>query len=135
MCLRGVAMDTVAPLSALVVPLWEVPRTPVPTESRTLVLKKLMHWAPDWSELMLNCGLSRVGLTVEEWQFFRCACSESGVVASAELATFRDMIRLMDRYGDDGHGDKPVDMSRVVYWFQHVAPVTRSRSRSPRRDV
>ena len=86
-----------------------------------------------WSDLMLNCGLSRVGLTVEEWQFFRRACSESGVVASAELATFRDMIRLMDRHGDDGHGDKPVDMSRVVYWFQHVAPVTRSRSRSPRR--
>ena len=88
-----------------------------------------------WSDLMLNCGLSHVGLTVEEWQEFRRACSDSGVAASAELATFRDMIRLMDRHGDDGHGDKPVDMSRIVYWFQHVAPATRGRSRSPRRDV
>ena len=88
---------------------------------------------------MLFCGLSRVGLSEEEWCEFLRVCSESGVTGDG-FATFRNMIKLMDRHGDDGYGDKPRDMSRVVYWFQHVAPVTRvapgrDRSRSPHRDV
>ncbi len=82
------------------------------------------------SELMLNSGLSRVALTMEEWEEFLRVCRDTGV--ADELATFRRMVQLMDRHGDDGYGDKPADMSRVVYWFQHVAPVTRDRSRSPR---
>ena len=91
-----------------------------------------------WSDLMLSCGLSRVGLSEEEWLEFLRVCSESGT--GDGLSTFRNMIKLMDRYGDDGYGDKPRDMSRVVHWFQHVAPVTRAvpgrdRSRSPHRDV
>ena len=91
-----------------------------------------------WSDLMLSCGLSRVGLSEEEWREFLRVCSESGT--GDGLSTFRNMITLMDRQCDDGYGDKPSDMSRVVYWFQHVAPVTRTfpgraRSRSPRRDV
>ena len=87
------------------------------------------------SELMLNSGLSRVALTMEEWEEFRRICHDAGVSASDELATFRRMVQLLDRHGDDGYGDKPTDMSRVVYWFQHVAPVTRDRSRSPRRGA
>ena len=92
-----------------------------------------------WSDLMLSCGLSRVGLSEEEWCEFLRVCSESGVTGDG-FATFRNMIKLMDRHGDDGYGDKPSDMSRIVYWFQHVAPVTRvapgrDRSRSPHRDV
>jgi hypothetical protein len=35
---------------------------------------------------------------------------------------------MIDRYGDDGYGDKPADMSRIIYWFQHVPPPARSRS-------
>ena len=26
-------------------------------------------------------------------------------------------------HGDDGYGDRPVDMPRIVYWFQHVDKV------------
>jgi len=78
------------------------------------------------SELMLNSGLSRVALTMEEWEEFQRACRDTGV--DDEMATFRRMIQLLDRHGDDGYGDKPSDMSRVVYWFQHVP---RDRSRSP----
>ena len=26
----------------------------------------------------------------------------------------------IERYGDDGMGDKPTDMSRIAYWAQHV---------------
>jgi len=36
----------------------------------------------------------------------------------------RDFIfairRQIERYGDDGYGDKPSDMSRVMYWGQHL---------------
>ena len=84
-------------------------------------------------ELMLNSGLSRVALTMEEWEEFLRVCRDTGV--ADELATFRRMVQLVDRHGDDGYGDKPTDMSRVVYWFQHVAPVTRDRSRSPHRGA
>ena len=27
---------------------------------------------------------------------------------------------IMERYGDDGYGDKPEGMSRVQYWAQHL---------------
>ncbi len=84
------------------------------------------------SELMLSCGLAHVGLTMEEWSEFQRICRDAGVVADDELATFRSMIRLLYRHGDDGHGDKPPDMSRIIYWFQHAPLVTRDRSRSPR---
>ena len=84
------------------------------------------------SELMLHYGLSRIGLTMEEWEEFRRICRDAGVSASDELDTFRRMVQLLDRHGDDGYGDRPADMPRITYWFQHVAPVTRARSRSPR---
>ena len=51
----------------------------------------------------------------------------------AEEQHFRSLIRLIARHGDDGHGDRPADMTRVVYWFQHLDFDERARSRSPRR--
>lgn len=27
---------------------------------------------------------------------------------------------LIERYGEDGMGDKPIDMNRVVYWLSHL---------------
>ncbi len=86
----------------------------------------------DRRELMLTSGLSRVALTMEEWEEFRRVCRDTGT--TDELATFHRMLKLLDRHGDDGYGDKPTEMSRVVYWFQHAAqPITRDRSRSPHR--
>ena len=31
-----------------------------------------------------------------------------------------DVKNKVDRYGPDGMGDKPADMTVAVYWFQHV---------------
>ncbi len=84
-----------------------------------------------WSELMLVSRLSSAGLSMEEWEEFLRICAESGTPKSAELHAFRYTIRFIDRYGDDGYGDRPEDMSRIIYWFQHVTPIhSRSRSRS-----
>ena len=60
---------------------------------------------------------------------------------SDEFRTFRIMVNFMSRHGDDGYGDRPADMTRIIYWFQHVdnvpepaAPrLARDRERSPRR--
>lgn len=30
------------------------------------------------------------------------------------------ITRLIYRHGDDGYGDKPADMDRITYWFQHL---------------
>ena len=35
---------------------------------------------------------------------------------------FRDVIRMIERYGDDGMGDKPEEMCRVEYWLAHLNP-------------
>jgi hypothetical protein len=74
-------------------------------------------------------SVTDVALTADEWAEFLRICGEAGTPERAELDTFRSVLRCIDRYGDDGYGDKPQDMSRVVYWFQHVPP---ARSRSPR---
>mgnify|MGYP006874415544 CR=1 FL=1 len=37
----------------------------------------------------------------------------------AEIA--RNVRDLIERYGDDGYGDKPKDMNRVEYWISHLA--------------
>jgi hypothetical protein len=34
--------------------------------------------------------------------------------------TLYSVMRLIDRHGDDGHGDKPKDMCRVEYWLAHI---------------
>jgi len=33
------------------------------------------------------------------------------------LELIRDMI---SRFGEDGFGNKPADMNRVIYWLQHI---------------
>jgi hypothetical protein len=30
------------------------------------------------------------------------------------------VLNLIERYGEDGMGDKPKDMNRVVYWLSHL---------------
>ena len=35
-------------------------------------------------------------------------------------ATIIKIEELMDRYGEDGHGDKPDNMNRVEYWLAHL---------------
>jgi hypothetical protein len=86
---------------------------------------------PAWFDLAR--GVTDVALTAEEWAEFLRICGEAGTPPRAELDTFRSVLRCIDRYGDDGYGDKPQDMSRIVYWFQHVPPAVQARSRSPRR--
>jgi hypothetical protein len=83
---------------------------------------------------LMRGGLFDVGLTLEEWEEFLRICGEAGVPKSAELKMFESTMHLLDRHGDDGYGDKPAEMSRIVYWFQHVPPpAADARSRSPRR--
>ena len=31
-----------------------------------------------------------------------------------------DINNLIERYGDDGYGDKPESMNRITYWAQHL---------------
>jgi hypothetical protein len=76
-------------------------------------------------------SVAAVQLTAAEFSDFLRICDEAGTPPRAQLDTLRAVLRCIDRYGDDGYGDKPADMSRVVYWFQHVPPP--ARSRSPRR--
>jgi hypothetical protein len=33
---------------------------------------------------------------------------------------FIQVLNLIERYGEDGMGDKPKDMNRVVYWLSHL---------------
>ena len=118
------------------------------TEHRTVAHAVIERWGVRdrrgrtnkwWSELFFESGWNRLenNLTVAEWEDFLRLCNEAGVPRSEELRTFRFLMRMLSRYGDDGYGDRPADMSRIVYWFQHVdtsipAP-TLDRERSPRR--
>jgi hypothetical protein len=70
---------------------------------------------------------------MEEWEEFLRIVAESGTPESAELHAFRYTIRFIDHYGNDGYGDRPADMSRIIYWFQHVKP-DRSRGRGRSRS-
>ena len=83
---------------------------------------KINRW---WSEFFFESGWGRVEnkLNVEEWREFLLLCDETGVAKSDEFCTFRIMVNLMSRHGDDGYGDRPADMPRIVYWFQHVDKV------------
>ena len=69
------------------------------------------------------------GLGVERMHGVRAA-REEGV---------RNVRQLIERYGDDGMGDKPPEISRVVYWFQHLdlerleAKVRMSEARAEKR--
>jgi hypothetical protein len=85
------------------------------------------------SRFDLARSVTDVALTEGEWGEFLRICEEAGTPQRAQLEVFRSVLRCIDRYGDDGYGDKPADMSRIVYWFQHVPPAVQARSRSPRR--
>ena len=136
---------------------------PEPTEHNRVAQAVIDRWGVRdrrgrtnrwWSEFFHESGWSRIEkkLTVAEWEEFVRVCGEAGVAKSDELRTFRAVLGLMSRYGDDGYDDRPVDMSRIVYWFQHVGNVppprpantpeliqaaartlARERERSPRR--
>ena len=83
---------------------------------------KINRW---WSEFFFESGWGRMEnmLNVEEREKFLRLCGETGVAKSDEFCTFRIMVNLMSRHGDDGYGDRPADMPRIVYWFQHVDKV------------
>ncbi len=72
-------------------------------------------------------------LSLAEWEEFLRLCGEAGVPRDAEERHFRFLVGLMATYGNDGYKDCPADMTRVVYWFQHLDLDQRARSRSPRR--
>jgi len=84
------------------------------------------HW---WREFCFESGWSRMEnkLTMAEWEEFLRVCGEAGVAPSNELRVFRSVLGMISRYGDDGYGDRPADMSRIVYWFQHVGNVPQPR--------
>ena len=90
-----------------------------------------------WGEMVREWMRLEPALSLAEWQEFLRLCGEVGVPRDAEERHSRSLIRLLARHGDDGYGDRPADMTRIVYWFQHLhfsddsAP--RARSRSPRR--
>ena len=90
-----------------------------------------------WIDFFFDSGLQRITtgetpLTIEEFEEFLRVCKDAGVAKEAELRTFRAVLGMIERHGDDGHGDKPAEMSRIVYWFQHV-DTGGVRERSPRR--
>ena len=90
-----------------------------------------------WAVMFHETGWSRLepGLSLAEWHEFLRLCSEAGVSRSDEERHFRSMIKLLSRHGNDGYGDRPADMTRIVYWFQHLDVIMpeRARSRSPRQ--
>ena len=73
-----------------------------------------------WATFWMCDGGKNVSLTMEEFTEFQRVCRDSGLGASEERPTFEKMVKLMYRYGDSGFGQKPTDMSRVVYWYQHA---------------
>lgn len=75
-----------------------------------------------WSDLYFETEWNRVQneLTMVEYEEFLRLCAVCGVPSSKELPIFRSVICSIAKYGDTGFGEKPEDMTRIVYWFQHV---------------
>ena len=86
-----------------------------------------------WGEMIREWTRLEPPLTLAEWEEFVRLCQETGVPREAEKQHFRALVNNMASYGNDGFGDKPPEMTRIVYWFQHLDLDTRARSRSPRR--
>ena len=86
-----------------------------------------------WGEMVRDWMRLEPALSLSEWQEFLRVCGDAGVPRAAEERHFRSLVVLLCRYGSDGYGDRPADMTRVVYWFQHLDLDERARSRSPRR--
>ena len=86
-----------------------------------------------WGEMVREWMRLDPALSLAEWEEFLRLCGEAGVPRDAEERHFRFQVRLLATYGNDGYGDRPADMIRVVYWFQNLDLDQRARSRSPRR--
>ena len=86
-----------------------------------------------WGDMIRDWTRVEPALSLAEWEDFVRLCGEAGVPRELEKQHFRSLVRLMSEYGNDGYGDRPADMTRVVYWFQHLNLDARVRSRSPRR--
>ena len=86
-----------------------------------------------WGEMVREWMRLDPPLSLAEWEDFLRLCGETGVPRDAEERHFRLLVGLMATYGNDGYGNRPADMTRVVYWFQHLDLDQRARSRSPRR--
>ena len=86
-----------------------------------------------WGDMIRDWTRVEPALSLAEWEDFLRLCGEAGVPREVEKQHFRSLVRLMAEYGNDGYGDRPADMTRVVYWFQHLDLDARVRSRSPRR--
>ena len=86
-----------------------------------------------WGEMVREWMRLEPALSQAEWEDFLRLCNEAGVPRHAEERHFRFLVGLKATYGNDGYGDRPANMTRVVYWFQHLDLDERARSRSPRR--
>ncbi len=86
-----------------------------------------------WGDMVREWMRLEPALSLAEWDEFLRLCGEAGVPRHAEEQDFRALVDMMARYGNDGYNDRPAEMTRVVYCFQHLHLDTRARSRSPRR--
>ena len=86
-----------------------------------------------WGEMVREWMRLDPALSLAEWEEFLRLCGEAGVPREAEERHFRCLVDMMATYGNDGYKNRPADMTRVVYWFQHLDLDERARSRSPRR--
>ena len=75
----------------------------------------------EWARLWFEGGFKSAGLSSSEFTEFKEACAVMGIPDSQQLSTLGKILRMIDRHGDDGHGDKEETMSRIIYWIQHVA--------------
>jgi hypothetical protein len=46
--------------------------------------------------------------------------SKGGIFKNHFRKTIWAVTEFIERYGDDGYGDKPSDMNRVEYWLSHI---------------
>ena len=75
-----------------------------------------------WAAMIHETGWVHLepALSLAGWHDFLRLCGEVCAPRDAEEQHFRSLIRLIARHGDDDHGDRPADMTRIVYWFQHL---------------
>ena len=133
----GKAQEDAAAVDGSIAPAEEekVEQTPDPStmtsEANRVAKAVIDRWGePDrrgrtnrwWGELFFQSGWRDLEnkLTMPEWEEYLRTCSVMGLEKADEIRIFRKMLSLINRHGDDGHGDRPAEMSRIVYWFQHA---------------
>ena len=85
-----------------------------------------------WGDMVREWMRLQPALSLAEWEEFLRLCGEANVPRDAEELHFRFLVGLMATYGNDGYNNRPADMTRVVYWFQHLNLDKRARCCSPR---